>query len=49
MSEHIILSTSKGWMGLLNLQAVRLSCVEACLEAMIEERRFQYTDLFVRS
>lgn len=30
----------------LEISKVRKSCIAACLEAMLEERRFVYTDLF---
>lgn len=32
----------------INIRQARSACIEACLEAMIEARRFTYTDLFIR-
>lgn len=32
----------------LNIPNIRKMCIEACLEAMVEERRCTYTDIFVR-
>lgn len=31
----------------LNLADIKKACIQACLEAMIDERRFTYTDCFV--
>lgn len=46
MSESI--TASHGWIGTINIYAVREACIAACLEAMLDERRFTYTDLYVK-
>lgn len=37
---------ARGFFCALEISKVRKACIDACLQAMIEERRFVYTDLF---
>ena len=39
-SGHGLLTT-------LNFPKIRIACIEACLYAVVEDREFTYTDLFL--
>lgn len=48
LHQHSLRVPSARRLGSINFRAVRAAMVAACLEAMIEERRFMYTDMFIR-